>query len=469
MDNFYFLSNNTTIITMPNCDNKSLLKDIWYNSTFKSNKIKINHCDELKISIGKAEFVSLEEGVEYTIKITKEGVGILGRDKNSLMRGFMALIIRFVAKEINGKCCASLPMGEVIGNFSIKKRFAQLCIFPEYSYDFIVKMARYLCALQYTHIVVDIWGMYRFKSLKELGWKKSFTKKQIKTITSEIRALGAEPVPIFNSLGHAFGARGCTGKHVVLDQKPSLAHLFTPDGWAWDITNTNVIKLLKDIRLELLELFGDGEYFVIGCDECEIYTRGYAPEEEVLSYLSNLTNEVVNEHRKPIIWADLMIYRPDVNEHETRVWSANAHSREQAEKFLKCLHKDTIIADWQYQYASNSPCAQYTAIMLKDKGYNVIACPFINLNVCRSTTKTIIDYNLYGFMQTIWDRAHELPWIYLDSAILCGMPKNLWYEYGECSSIICGSILRKVHFGARKYKNYGFIDTQFLKNSRPSN
>ena len=469
MENFYILSNNTTIITMPNCDNKSLLKEIWHNATFKVNKLKINETDELKISIGNAEFISLNDGDEYTIKITENGVGILGKDKNSLMRGFMALIIRFIAKVINGKCCATLPMGEVIGNFSIKNRFAQLCVFPEYDFNYIRKMARYLCALQYTHIVVDIWGMYRFKSLKELGWKKSFTKKQIQTIISEIRALGTEPVPLFNSLGHAFYSRGCTGKHVVLDQNPKLAYMFTPDGWAWDIQNQKVINKLKEIRQELYELFGSGEYFIVGCDECEIYTKGYAPENTVLTYLNNLTTEIVNEGRTPIMWADLMLYRPDIKEYESRVWSANARSKNQAEKFLNSIHKNTILADWQYQFASKSPCEQYTAIDLKNKGFNVLACSFFDKNVVSSSIKTVKEHNLFGYMQTIWDRIHELPWVFVDSAIFCGMPTNLWYEFGECSSIISGSILRKVRCGKKNYENYGFIDKQFLKNSRPSN
>lgn len=469
MDSFYALLKKQTIVSMPKNDNVSLLKEIWYNATFRCNKLNINFCNEYKISIGTPTFLPLENEQEYTVKITENGVGILAKDINSLMRGFMAVIIRFIAKNINGKCVAVLPIGEISGKFLIKNRFAQICVFPEYSYSFIRKLARYLCALQFTHIVIEFFGMYKYKCLKEYGWKNAFSKKQVKSIISDIRAMGAEPVPMFNSFGHAFGTRGCTGKHVVIDQNPKLAYLYTPDGWSWDITNPISLQKIKEIRHELYELFGNGEFFFVGCDECDIYTKGYAPEETVLSYLNNLTTDIVNEGRKPVIWADLMLYRPDIKEYETRVWSANAHSREQAEKFLNCLHKDTIIADWQYQFAEKSPCEQYTAISLKDKGHNVLACSFFNLNVVKSATKTVINHNLFGYMQTIWDRAHEYPWIYLDGAICAGLPSNLWYEFGECSSIICGSVLRKVHFGARKYKNYGFIDTQFLKNSRPSN
>lgn len=470
MKNFFVLPNKFTRISMPNLDNFSILKEIWYNSTYKTNKLKFNYIKELKIEIGNAEFIALQENQEYTIKITENGVGILAKDKNSLIRGFMALLIRFIAKEINGKNYAVLPIGEIVGDFSINLRIAQICIFPEYSYNFIRKLARYLCALQYTHIQIEMFGTYRFKCLKELGFKgKSISTKKLKKVINDIRALGAEPIPMFNSLGHAFGARGCTGKHVVLDQNPSLAHLFTPDGWSWDITNPKVPVLLKNIRKELYKLFGDGEYFFIGCDECEIYTKGYAPEETVINYLNNLTTEIVNEGRKPVIWADLMLYRPNIKEHEIRVWSANAHSSQQAERFISAIHKNTIIADWQYQFASKSPCEQYTAIDLNKKGFNVISCSFFDLNVIRSATKTVIDHSLFGYMQTIWDRAHELPWIYLDASILCGMPTNLWYEYGEASSIICGSVLRKVSCGSKKYKNFGFNDVQFIKNTRQSN
>ena len=72
---------------------------------------------------------------------------------------------------------------------------------------------------------------------------------------------------MFNHLGHASASRSSYGRHVVLDQNPRLATLFEPDGWTWCLSNPETLELLRAIRSELIELFGEGGFFHIGCDE----------------------------------------------------------------------------------------------------------------------------------------------------------------------------------------------------------
>jgi hypothetical protein len=47
------------------------------------------------------------------------------------------------------------------------------------------------------------------------------------------------------------------GKHVVLDQNPTLQTYFSEDGWCWDIRKPKVRELFRKIRSELIELCGD--------------------------------------------------------------------------------------------------------------------------------------------------------------------------------------------------------------------
>ncbi len=65
--------------------------------------------------------------------------------------------------------------------------------------------------------------------------------------------LGIEIIPMFNHLGHASASRVMHGKHVVLDQNPKLQPLFSEDGWSWNLDNQNTVKLLRNIREELID------------------------------------------------------------------------------------------------------------------------------------------------------------------------------------------------------------------------
>ena len=106
-----------------------------------------------------------------------------------------------------------LPLGEIHGRFDVNNRMIHLCLFPEHGFIFLRRLIRYYCALQYTHIVLEFWGTYCFSCFPELGWEeKSYSEEQNRLLVSEIRACGAEPIPFFNSLGHAPGSRGCSGK-----------------------------------------------------------------------------------------------------------------------------------------------------------------------------------------------------------------------------------------------------------------
>ena len=290
-------------ISVHDSENKMISK-LWNGFCGRQSTIKMIAGEKNKISVGNADFIPLEDGDEYTLCVKNDGIGILSESEQGLLRGFMMLIMcieHLSANRFGIKCC------DIHGKFKVKNRMIHLCVFPETSFETIRRQVRLCGVLQYTHIIVEFWGMFKYECLKELSWKFGFGKERIRELVCEIRDMGMEPIPMFNHLGHATQCRIKNGKHTVLDQNAGLSYLFTPDGWAWNIHSEEVHQLLRDIRKELYEVFGEGEYIHLGCDEAYIFSNGYIKKEELRDYLGKMTNEAVSEGRKPIIWADMLV------------------------------------------------------------------------------------------------------------------------------------------------------------------
>ena len=94
---------------------------------------------------------------------------------------------------------------------------------------------------------------------------------------------------------------------MVLDQKPRLAALFSPDGWSWNILNPRVRDLLKDVRRELYEVFPNARYVHLGCDEVYSYEKGDEDQRRMRSFLRSVIEEVQMEGVRPIIWGDMLL------------------------------------------------------------------------------------------------------------------------------------------------------------------
>ena len=435
-----------------------ILMKLWDGFTYRVSKPNFIDGEPGKISIGKASFIPLDAEDEYTVSITEEGVGICGKDKNSLIRGFMMFLM--CIEQLNSDECAVECM-DIHGNFNVSNRMVHLCVFPETSFETIRRQVRLCGVLQYTHIIIEFWGMLKFECMKELSWPFGFEKEEAMLLINEARALGMEPVPMFNHLGHASGSRVINGKHVVLDQNLNLHYLFSPDGWAWNICCKETHELLKTIRKELYDLFGEGEYIHLGCDEAYIYGNGYVEEEKFKEYLKMITEEAVSEGRKPIVWADMLVSNKEKNCDEEGYVCADIEI-EEAEKMRSMLPKETILADWQY-YVSNGGYIN-TSIALKEKGYNVVVCSWNdvkNIEMCANTAK---DKELFGFMETAWHTLNSSLNTLVSAAQKCGLPDTSWSKYAHIKTLTA-TLLRKISEPSREYKECGFTATQLSEHN----
>lgn len=335
-------------------------------------------------------------------------------------------------------------------DYKIKNRMVHICVFPENDLYFIKKLIRLSAVCQYTHIVIEFWGTLKYDCLKELSWPQAFTKEEAKELIKECRELGIKPIPMFNQLGHASASRECYGKHVVLDQNPTLQHLFTPDGWAWDITSDEVFDLLKKIRLELYEVFGEGEYIHIGCDEAFYISHSDELRQKLSSFLNKLTNEVVKEGRRPMLWVDMLLEK-------SKFKDCVGFAREgEVETLRNATNPLTVFVDWQYDTkAVPIPTLEH----LKDSGHEVIGAPWYSEGNFVAHIKTVTEYSLNGIMLTTWHTLKQHMRSILACAKFCGAKSFTWAGFSAVN-IETATLLRRLSFEGNTYSDSGFSKEQ---------
>ena len=383
------------------------------------------------LTIGNANAPLLEPDKEFALSVDGGGCAVVGKDYGGLCRGVFALLslIQFSGDE--------LFIQETVysSQYTVKNRMVHLCIFPETTLYFLQRTIRLCGTLGYTHVILEFWGTLQYDCEEALSWKNyRFTKQQIKPIIDEIRALGMEPIPMFNHLGHATGCRLSGGKHVVLDQKPELYNLFTPDGWAWDVENEDALSLLKKVREELYDLFGGSKFFHLGLDEAYIYAHSKALRDKIPAFLERITKEVESEGARPMLWMDMFL--PD----ESGTTECCKCTPEECEQTLSALAPSSVLVDWQYGL-KEAPIKSSTYLI--GKGFDIMGAPWYDYQNCKAHVTTCFDNNLYGVMLTTW---HTLNWhtpSILRFARLCGAPKAPWSDISGTNEET-STLLRKV-------------------------
>lgn len=435
--------------------NRKIYSSLWKEFSFHNGAINFTDGKDLEFLCGKNAEMQLNSDDEFAFKVTDDGFIIKGADINGLRKGINVLAARIECKEAE----TYIPNGEIHGKFTSPFRAVHYCVFPEttlFETERFLKAAAVMC---YTHIVVEFWGTLRYDALRCLGFKKSFSKKQLKKVFNEAKALGVEIIPFFNHLGHASQGRVISGKHVVLDQKPEYARLFTPDGWAFRIDSKEVKELLKKIRRELYELCGEGEYFHLGCDEAYIYNAGYSSYDDVSKYVAQCANEVVEEGRRPIIWADQLVpayFTQHAGEIATYVPTEEDNLL--AASFAKKLPKQTVLADWWYG-TNKFPVS--TCEGLKKFGFEILGCPFDWTENIEAYHKTP---DLKGVLLTTWHILSQSGNYknLLYNARLFGYPHNEWSKFSPLQTETA-KILRAVK-KPKRYEETGFCTEQITKN-----
>lgn len=443
---FSFTQHTVARAGTPLCNNA--IKELWHGFTCRLGSIELQQTDQLLFEIGEEKAPEKGDAL-YAIRITPRGVALVSDSAEGLLCGFMTLIDRIETVTTADTVTFQLPCCEIKETPLIKNRMLHYCIFAQTELFEVQKFLRMAAALKYSHVVLEFWGSVQYDALKEMAWPQhSFTKAELAPIFEEARCLGLELIPMFNHWGHASAGRAKHGKHVVLDQNPALQPLFSPDGWTWELRNPSVRALHREIRRELIELCGAGGYFHLGCDEAYNFVWSRENVDILIDYLNENTAELLAAGRRPILWADMLLFQHEAYPKVTgNRYSCRCPSPEMENYLLNRLDKRILLADWQY----NTEVAPImTAQRLKNAGFDVLLCPWDrsgkNVDACCDTA---LDEKLFGIMHTTW---HTLS---------TGMPQvthaalRCW-ESPKTVQTHTAAMLRRVYFAQGDYEMSGW-------------
>ncbi len=397
-DGVFILPANARALSHP-CLDTTITHELWQNFSFKTSALTSAPCEEYAFLIGEAEKLPLD-GHAYTINITPNGICLHASGKRDLLHAFMTLLDLIKVTEKNDTLVAEISCREQKETPAIPTRMVHYCVFPETELYELQRFLRLCAALKYTHVIVEFWGTLKYSCHNSLAWSHAFDKNTIRPIFDEARTLGLEIVPMFNHWGHASASRVMHGKHVVLDQDPSMQPYFSEDGWCWDIQKPKVKALLREIRHELIELCGEGDYFHIGCDEAynfDLSTK--AGMDTICDFINEISGELKALGRRAIAWGDMLLYR-HAHYNPQNKYCCNAPTPEAERYMLEHLSRDVVIADWQYE-PEVAPVE--TASVFKSAGFDCLLCPWdLGMAPMSAVMETVKSEQLTGFIHTTW-------------------------------------------------------------------
>ncbi len=439
-----YILDTTPTITMPLKAKNPIIDELLSNYTY-GKTWNISYAAETNvIMIGDAVKVECGDG-ETVVNVTDTGVYISGQDFPATMRGFITFLESI--QYVEGDSTFYIESARITKKPLIGFRCVHLCIFPETDLHYLKKYVRSCAVAKFSHIILEFWGMLTLDCLKELAWPFAYSKDEVSVIVAEANALGVEIIPMFNHLGHASACRELNGKHVVLDQNPTLEYMFESYGWTWNIRKQTVRELLAKVRAELIDVCGEGRYFHIGCDEAYAYGHSVENAMEMAAFVNTVSEELNANVRRAIMWHDMLLSSVDVDGYVA------TSSKEVSTMLLDHISKKIIIADWQYWCKEGN---WKSAQLLKENGYDVVCCSWEDIQNISSAISTVTSDELYGFIHTTWHTLHKGFREMVYAGVLAyGTDKE---DLDDIHRFYCAAVARKVMPPYSQYEKCGWSE-----------
>ncbi len=447
-----------------------IVPELWNNFTAGKSFLEVVRKEGMsgRAIVSTNEFADVllcfDTAYEYTLECRNEGIFFCFNGEKGLIHAFftaLQLVGAYRRKSQDFSAC-----GVVIKDMpALEFRAMHICVFPETSLLFLKKTVRLLAFLKCTHIAIEFFGMLKPECFPFFGWEDAFTKEELASIIADGKAMGVEFIPMFNHFGHAGGSRFKAGKNVVLDQAPEYEEFFEQGGWTWNVQNPDVLELHEHLRKELCEIFGEGKFFHMGCDEvyaCDPRRDPYdvCDNKAFMRFINQTADSICKLGRTPIMWGDMFLNEKDF----PRPYCHNACNRiYNGRENLSQLENDVIVADWQYDIDQSYDGSVKFFLEQRDKELLVLS-PWSDFGNISGRCHLAKKYGLFGVMGTTWNELQVEPKFMVYTA--CLMWENDERETSgdmwELLKVFAAQNIRKLVPSDGVYKNAGFVEHELL-------
>jgi len=338
-------------------------------------------------------------------------------------------------------------------------RGIHFCWFPGVTVRQMERYVRMAAYYKFNYVVIEPWGVFKWQRHPAFCWPDaSVTADDMRRLARLGRELGVILCPQLNVFGHAAMSRFVGGKHATLDFGREYEPVFEPlGGWNWCLSNPETRRIIFDMADELVDAFGNPPYFHIGCDEAEKPScptcRAGSYAELVNGHITAVHDHLAERGVRSLMWHDMLLDSKDEQ------WK-NFYARGDAETatMVNTLPRDIVICDWFYY----DPKESYpTLTYFKEKGFETLTCPWMNLAGIAAQAKEARRIGLKGILATTWNRAYGRAFaatLIADAHAGWGTsPERYAKSFG---TIVCAGHLRQIGWdmGLTQKEETGFVN-----------
>jgi len=345
----------------------------------------------------------------------------------------------FVLSAVGSVACGARPGADVVTSrlvgFHIDMNIAQ------FRGPYLKQELKELAARGYNAILWEVENNIRWQTCPECVSPDAFSIAEFKDILAYSRALGLEPIPLLQTIGHC--------EYVLKNERyrsfaevPERIDQYCP-------RNPEVLTFLQKWIDECLEVFGPVRYFHLGADEaytlgqcplCRAYAAEHSLSELYIDHINALSRPLVERGIRPAIWGDMVLHHPEALDKLSRkimifdwlydrydgcgtvqVWGRGSLTREELDASV--LERFGAFLYPLGDEPGRDPDPFYTSDFLAANGFDVVVCPssscygdsvfaprtFFHMRNTADSFRRGFSPRLKGAVLTSWT-VHLFPW-----------------------------------------------------------
>mgnify|MGYP001016553351 FL=1 len=263
----------------------------------------------------------------------------------------------------------------------------------QYRGDYLRRWLRELASRGYDAVVWEVENNIAWETCPECCSPDAFSKAEFRDILAECRGLGLEPIPLFQTIGHAeYVLKHAPYAH--LKELPERIDQYCP-------RHPELAPFLRRWIEEYLDVFGEVRIFHLGADEawslgacprCQAYAQAHSLSSLYIDHINALAAPLVARGIAPAIWADMALHYPEALDTLSRDivlydWNYSIY-RGSGQVFVwgqGLRRKDELDAETRARFSpylfpegdepGREPETFYTADYLTAQGFQVVTCP----------------------------------------------------------------------------------------------